>query len=289
MKVLITGNKGFIASHLERKLREVFPDIEIDGFDIDEYYEKEHRIYIGKYYDYVFHLAAIARTVDCTEDPFGVPFASNIELTNLILRKLKFGKIVYSSSCAIYGNQSSLNFPITEQNLPNPPSIYAAQKFYSENLIHFYCQDRKIPSVCLRLFNTYGPGQSQLGSYPNVIASLIKKLKEKGYVDVTGDGYQTRDFVYVEDVVRAFILAMNVKEGNRIYNVCSGVETSINEVASHLSNNVKYIPERPFDIKRQVASYNKIKSELGWIPEFNLEEGMKRTIRYEILKMEGLE
>lgn len=278
MKVLITGNKGFIASKLQKKLEEL--GIEVHGFDEEEYDNLEHGMFIGEYFDCIFHLAAIARTVDCTEDPFHRSFASNIELTNFILDYLSFGQIVYSSSCALYGNQNSLNMPISEKNLPNPPSIYAAQKLYSENLIHFYCQDRKLNSTCLRLFNTYGPGQSQLGSYPNVIASLVKKLKEKGYVEITGDGYQTRDFVYVDDVVKALILSMK-KDGNNIYNVCSGEEISINKVASMLTTNVKYIPQRPFDIHRQVGSNTKIKSEMGWEPEYSFEDGMRVTIDFE--------
>jgi nucleoside-diphosphate-sugar epimerase len=281
MKVLVTGDKGFIATKLQEKLKKTFKEIEIYGFDEDDYYEGFHLNLEGEHFDYVFHLAAIARTVDCTEDPFVRSFESNIALTNFILEYIDYDHLIYSSSCALYGNQNNLNLPISEKNLPNPPSIYAAQKLYSENLIHFYCQDRKKVSVCLRLFNTYGPGQSQLGSYPNVIASLVKKMKEKCYVEITGDGNQTRDFVYVDDVVNAFILSMRKESGNHIYNVCSGVETSINQIASYMTKTIRYIPARPFDIHRQVASNMKIKSELGWIPEFSLEDGIKITLDYE--------
>lgn len=284
MRVLVTGNKGFIATHLQKKLRETFKDIEIVGFDEEEYNEGKHILLIGEFFDYIFHLAAVARTVDCTDDPFRRSFASNVTLTNFILKEFTFNHLIYSSSCAIYGDQNNLNLPISEKNLPNPPSIYAAQKLYSENLIHYYCQTQNKSSVCLRLFNTYGPGQSQLGSYPNVIAALIRKMKEKGYVEVTGDGNQTRDFVYVEDVVNAFILAMGKKSGNHIYNVCSGVETSINKVASHLTSNIRRLPDRPFDIKKQVASYAKIKSELSWSPDFTFEDGMLETLKSELLK-----
>lgn len=277
MKILVTGDKGFIATHLQKKLRKDFPDALIIGFDEADYWsgtwlDKT----INHTFDYVFHLAAIARTVDCTEDPFHRSFNSNILLTNKILSLLKFDRLIYASSCAIYGDQ--IHFPIIEESLPNPPSIYASQKLYSEKLIHYHCQSKKIPSVCLRLFNTYGPGQSQLGNYPNVIASLTKSEKEKGYVEVTGDGLQTRDFVYVDDVVNAFILAMNIHYKNHIYNVCSGREKSINMLASIISENVCYVPERPFDIRYQVASYEKIKNELGWIPQTSLADGLAKTI-----------
>lgn len=278
LKVLITGDKGFIASHLKRKLFEVYPSIQVFGFEEQEYLDDSYKILERIKFDCIFHLAAIARTVDCTEDPFHRSFKSNIQLTNDILKNFNFNKIVFASSCAIYGNQREENFPISETNPLNPPSIYAAQKLYSENLIHFYCQYKNIPSVCLRLFNTYGPGQSQLGAYPNVIASLLKTFCEKGFVEITGDGNQTRDFVYVEDVVEAFISAMRCGYGNFIYNVCSGIETSINDIASYITDKIHYIPKRQFDIEKQVASYSTINQELAWFPKTSLSEGMLKTI-----------
>lgn len=280
MKVLITGNKGFIASNLKKKLEELYKDIEIFGFDEKEYLDRSYLKLSEHKFDYVFHLAAIARTVDCTEDPFLRSFNSNIALTNWVLN-LHFENIIYASSCALYGDQKT--FPITEENLPNPPSIYAAQKYYSENLIHFHCKNKNKTSVCLRLFNTYGPGQSQIGSYPNVLASLIKTFKEKKYVEVTGDGYQTRDFVYIDDTVMAFVKSMNVFDTNIIYNVCSGVETSIKKLASYITHDIRYISEREFDIKKQIASYDKINRDLGWVPKHLLFEGISKTFISELL------
>lgn len=279
MKVLITGDKGFIASNLKNKLEELWTGIEIFGFDEKEYIDGSYLDLSEHKFEYVFHLAAVARTVDCTEDPFLRSFNSNIALTNWVLN-LKFDNIIYSSSCALYGDQKT--FPITEENIPNPPSIYAAQKYYSENLIHFHCKNKNKTSVCLRLFNTYGPGQSQVGSYPNVLASLIKTFKEKKYVEVTGDGNQTRDFVYIDDTVRAILKSMRVFDANKIYNVCSGVETSIKNLASYITDDIRYISERDFDIKKQVASYDKINRDLGWVPKHSLFDGIHKTLSSEL-------
>lgn len=282
MKILITGDKGFIASNLKKYFEDNYGSgIEIFGFDEEDYNSGRYLNLCRHDFKYVFHLAAIARTVDCTEDPFWRSFNSNIALTNWVLN-LNFDKIIYASSCALYGDQTT--FPITEANLPNPPSIYAAQKFYSENLIHFHCKNKNKTSACLRFFNVYGPGQSQKGSYPNVLASMIKTFKEKKYVEVTGNGNQTRDFVFVDDVIQAIVQSMLFSNTNKIYNVSSGVETSINQLASYITNDIRYIPERDFDIKKQVASYDKIKNELGWSPEISLEEGIKRTLEVELRK-----
>jgi len=273
-KILVTGNKGFIATHLIESLKYKYPKSKIIGFEINDNpldFKYEH-------YDVIFHLASIARTVDCTEDPFGQSFKSNIELTNILLKHFSYDKFIYASSCAIYGNQIEL--PIKESNLPNPPSIYAAQKLYSENLINMYHQKINKPSICLRLFNTYGKGQSQLGSYPNVIASMIKCYKENGYVEVTGDGTQSRDFVYVSEVVRAFIMSMNIGISTTI-NICSGKETNILTLARYITNKIHFIEKREFDIYKQRGDYSYAQNFLGWSTTFTLKDDIERTLKFE--------
>ena len=193
------------------------------------------------------------------------------------LDNFKFKNFIYTSSCAIYGNQK--NLPITEDNHPNPPSMYAAQKLFSENMVHLHLSHIGKPSTCLRLFNTYGIGQSQRGKYPNVLASLIRTYNEKGYVEITGDGTQTRDFIHVEDVVDAFIKSMSIDSGNHIFNVCSGREISLNYLASMITDDVRYIPERRFDIYKQVASYNEINKRLGWKPTKVLEDEIIKILQ----------
>lgn len=275
MKALVTGNKGFIASCLIEELKR--QRVEVFGFDQHEDFEPLKK----NHYDVVYHLAAIARTAECFEDPFGKPHNSNIQLTCEILEDFSFDKIVYASSCAIYGDQPTL--PITEECLPNPPSIYAAQKLMSEKYVHFTRTYNEKVSVCLRFFNVYGELQSKAGSYPNVVASFLRSLKTKGCVEVTGDGSQSRDFVHVDDVVRAIILASDIESGNHIFNVATGVQTPILAIAKMLSSNIRFIETRPFDINHQVGSYQKIHNHLGWKPTIDLEQGISRIRNYENL------
>jgi len=275
MKVLITGNKGFIATHLQEYLVTHFPDLQIVGFDIED----NPMDYSKEAYDVIFHLAAIARSMDCTLDPFNQAHESNVELTRTLLKHFTFGRFIYTSSCAIYGDAPGV---ITEVTLPNPNSIYAIQKYLSECYVNFSCSAANLPFTCLRLFNTYGPGQRQFGKYPNVIASLIKTFKSKGYVEITGDGTQTRDFVYVADVVRAIVTAALLPSPPKIVNICSGYSVSLNELATKITSNIVYIEERPFDIKHQRADNSIAKELLNWTP-LSLDKGLE-----EVLADEGL-
>lgn len=273
MRVLVTGNKGFIATCLNRELQR--QGHEVLGFDLHDDFEPLRR----HHYDIVYHLAAIARTAECFNDPFGQPHRSNIELTCDLLERFSFDKIIYTSSCAIYGDQPTL--PITENSLPNPPSVYGAQKLMSEKYVHFTRMHSKRVSVCLRLFNVYGELQSKAGSYPNVIASFLRSLNTKGYIEVTGDGTQSRDFVYVDDVINALLLASEISSGNFIFNVGTGVQTPILEVAKTLSSDIRFIDQRPFDILHQVADYSHIRTVLGWEPRIALSEGLERIKCFE--------
>jgi UDP-glucose 4-epimerase len=272
-KVLITGNKGFVARNLIRYLES--QQVQCCGFDQNEDFTPLK----SQHYDAIFHLAAIARTAECTEAPFGKAHDSNIGLTCTILSDFSFDRIVYTSSCAIYGDQPTL--PITEESLPNPPSVYAAQKFMSERYVHFTRQHARQPSVCLRLFNVYGETQSKDGSYPNVIASFLRSLKTKGYIEVTGDGTQSRDFVFVDDVVDALVRSASISNGNHVFNVSTGVQTPIITIARMLSDNITFVPPRPFDIQHQVADSSKIESALRWKSMIDITTGINRIKKYE--------
>ena len=275
MKILVTGHKGFIGSHLMKKLQ----SLDYDPLGLEIYDDPYSEFFTQHHYDVIYHLGAVARTNECTEAPFDQAHISNIELTKVLLSKYNFDTIVYASSCAIYGSHKSF---INEQSAINAPSIYAVQKYLSERYIHYDCQHRGKNSVCLRLFNTYGPGQSQLGKYPNVIASLIKSYHKNNFVEITGNGNQTRDFVYIDDVVDAFVKSKNIK-GNYIINISTGVETSINDLVKSFgwTPNVEYLHHRPFDILRQVANNDFALKVLNWSPKVSIFEGIKKTLNYE--------
>ncbi len=268
---LVSGNKGFIASNLIKKIKEKYPNSLIRIFDKNDpmpVYEV----------DTVIHLAALARTQECTDDPFGDSFESNINLTNKLLKNVKFNHFIYAGSCACYGTQDDI---ITEQSPYLPPSVYAAQKAYSEQLIRLHLGDK---ATVLRLFNTYGPGQRQDGGYPNVIAAMIRSIKKNGHIEVTGNGLQTRDFVFIDDVVSAFLIAIEKKLGITM-NVCSGVEVKILDLAILISEltgaKIKFIQPRQFDIFKQVGSNLKASLFMNWQPTIDLKTGITQTLQKE--------
>lgn len=275
-KILVTGDAGFIATHLKKALNKLGHDVY--GFEINN----NPNYYADIHYDIVFHLAAVARTMDCTEDPFGQPFISNVQLTKTLLERFSFDKFVYSSSCSLYGDCYDRVNSITENSPVLIPNIYSAQKYFSERLIDLNCKHRGIPSFCYRFFNVYGPGQSKLGAYPNVLASMIRTFKEKGVVEVTGDGTQTRDFISVHDIVKALLTSFDLT-GNRLFNVCTDTETDINYLAKFITPKISYIPERPFDIKYQRGSYMSLHTTTGWLPEVSLGEGVMEVLKDENL------
>lgn len=249
------------------------------GFEIED----NPMRYCDVHYDIIFHLAAVPRTVVCTDDPFGQPYKSNVELTNIILNHFSYDKIIYSSSCVIYGDTCDDDFVerLFESDLADPPSMYAAQKYYSEKMIDLYMKNVGKPSVCLRLFGVYGERQSQLGDYPNVVASFIKCIKEGKKIWITGDGEQSRDLIHVSDVVSAMISSMRLSEGNHIYNVCTERSVTMNYLASLISDNVEHVAKQDFDIRHMLGDAEKMRTELGWFSRITLENGIKRLLKYE--------
>lgn len=279
MDILITGHKGFIGSNLYKALE---PYHNVFGL------EKEYSVdsLIKKDYDIVIHCGALARTAECNLifDAHNL----NVKTTLDLLKDLFFKKFIYISSCAIYGSSNAV---ITENTYTNPPSVYAAQKLYSEHIVNYYGLLNDVSTISLRLFNVYGPGQSKLGQYPNVIASLCRSILNNNYAEVTGDGSQIRDFVHVSDVVEAIKLCVNhyFASGNYIYNVCTNVGTSVHDVAKYLtdstnnSSQIKFIEPRQFDMYKQIGSFDKIKNELGWQPTINIIDGLADLVNKELL------
>lgn len=282
IRVLVTGGEGFIAKHVIEKLK-MIPNVMV--FSFDEYMWNKHLNYLSEIeFDVIIHTAAIARTMECNFD-LKRSFESNVLLTHRILNEIKYKKIIYLSSCAIYGNQ----YPIKYDTIPNPETIYSSQKYFSENMVHLTCIQRGIPSTCLRLFNTYGPGQSQSGSYPNVIASMIRSYKKNGYVEVTGDGKQTRNFVYVDDVVNAIIKSMELN-GNNILNIAGhnlDFVSSIYELAlkivSRDENKIRFIPDRPGDIRIQNQYVYLNRNILDWTAKITFNQGIEKVLKHESL------
>lgn len=299
MKVLVTGGAGFVGSNLVdalvvRNVKTIVLDdlftgkIEnlpksnlvefVEGSVCDEDLVKK----LVKEVDLVFHLAArniIVSTQNPRED-----FAVNIGGTlNILLAAKERGiKVVYTSSTSIYGNPRYL--PINEDDAINPFTPYATSKLAGENYCFSFYETYGLPTTVVRYSNIYGIKQRPDNPYCGVVSKFFDAVIKDQPPSIHGDGEQTRDFTYVDDAVEATILAASEKADGQIYNVGTGIETSINTLAQKIiklfGKNITptYIDRRDIDnIRRRVVNIEKIRKELRWIPKYSLDDGLRKT------------
>jgi len=302
MKILVTGGTGFIGSHLVKALikkrykvlvlsqslpkKENFPaqvkfyKVNICSGKIDEIFKKERP-------KIIYHLAAYLPRTAIEESSYNIlNIETNILGTLRILeasRNYKIKKIIFSSSAAIYGDPTSVPTPETYQ--ANPMTLYGLAKFTAERLFEIYHQLYNIPYIIFRYSNVYGPGQRYTGKQGNLIAYFVDKISGNKQPVINGDGKQTRDFIYIDDVIRANLLA--IKENKvGIYNVGSGSGTSINEICYKICQIIgkkikpKYNPAAKRGIKRSALEIKKIKKDFGYQPKISLDIGLQRTINF---------
>ena len=232
----------------------------------------------------IVHLAAIVNIVEALKEPlrairvnvYGT--ASMLELA----RKLDIDRFVFASSVAVYGEP--LKLPIREEHPIRPANLYGLTKLIGEKLLWRWYSDYGIKTVALRYFNVYGP-RMRPGPYAGVVYNFVKALLNGLKPVIYGDGLQTRDFVYVEDVARANMLALKSNYVGAL-NICSGRETSIVELYSILCSMMQgcpgpeYAPPRPGDVRRSVGDCSLAGRVLGWRPLVDLREGLARTLAY---------
>lgn len=304
MRVLVTGGAGFIGSHLaealvarghevrildnfstgkEENIEKIIQKIEVINGSITE---RETVEKAAEGVDCIFHQAAQISVPESIKNPART-WEINIKGTKLLFNaavKNKVKKIIYASSAAVYGNEPGL--PKTESMKTRPASPYGESKLMNEYMAQKYHQQEKISLIGLRYFNVYGPRQHPKSAYSGVISIFIEKMLKGERPVIYGDGNQTRDFVYVEDVVLANILAFESKVKNNVYNIGSGKETSLNDLVKVineiLGTNIEpiYEQERPGDIRHSVADIQKAKKDLGYEPRYSLKEGLKKTIEW---------
>lgn len=235
--------------------------------------------------DYIFHLAALPRV----EFSFHQPILTNdvnisgtlniIALAVLVNAK----RLIFSSSSSIYGG--NLILPLREDMPPNPLSPYALQKYAGERYCQMLCQPEKTNrlngAVCLRYFNVYGPRQLVDSAYASAIPIFLENKKIGGVSTIFGDGKQTRDFTWVDDVVRANILAAESdKVGNgEIINIGGGKNYSINQLAEMIGGSYEYAPARIGDPKNSRADIIKARRLLDWEPSVSLPTGIAELLR----------
>ena len=194
------------------------------------------------------------------------------------MRNLKIRKLIYSASASCYGNSKQI--PTSEKAKIQILSPYALTKWLSEELILKLAKKHKLPAISLRLFNVYGPRFKTTGIYSSVIGVFIRQKVKKTPFTVTGDGFQSRSFVYVSDVVNAMTKAAKSKISGEIFNVGAKKSVQINKIAKLLKGKKIYIPRRKGDPKNSVANIRKIKKYLKWSPTFDISLGINKTFEW---------
>jgi UDP-glucose 4-epimerase len=282
-KYLVTGGAGFIGSHLVDRLvangEEVYVVDSLRSGYLDQVNNRAGffhqdildapgllRIMDRHRFDGVFHLAAIARTPWCFEDPL-LASLTNSHGTMVILeacRKTGVPRVVLSSSNVVYAAHTP----------------YRATKEMGEMWGRVYAESYGLNVISLRYSNVYGPRQSEQGPSPNVFAAFRKCYREKGYVEVTGDGEQSRDFTHVSDINRAQIMAMHSKVVNHGLDLCTGKNWTMNQVVRDMFRApINYIAERAGDVKHIVQDPRPAFDLLGWRYSIELPDGIKDVLQ----------
>jgi UDP-glucose 4-epimerase len=304
-EVLVTGGAGFIGSHLVGRLVAegfnvaVFDSLRTGNLDNIRRPLKESKVRFirGDIRDYqsireasegadtVFHLAGVANVSWSVQNP-GPTHEVNATGTLNVLRasvEARVANVIFASSCAVYGNTSGV--PLVEEGPTDPVSPYAASKLAAESYLRAFAKTYGLRSTCLRLFNVYGPLQTE-GDSGGVIPKFAAALREGLAPVIFGDGEQQRDFVYVGDVVNAFLRALNDGGKTEVYNIGSGNASSINGLFKTLQGILgkegiqpDYLPASGGDLRMSLASIRKARAELGFEPTVSLEEGLRLTVQ----------
>lgn len=298
MKTLVTGGAGFIGSNLVQTLIEqghevVVIDNEYSSshdkfywnlnsknykYDIRDY-NKTRELYEGV--DYVFHLAAEVSIQRSIQNPIETSSINTVGTCTVLqcAHESKVKRVIYSSTSAAYGNNSYPNFEGQKDDCLNP---YSTSKVCGEKLCKMYTDLYGLPTIIFRYFNVYGEHQPVRGQYAPVIGIFLRQKGEGQSLTIVGDGNQRRDFVHVSDVVNANILASTIDVDPKFYgtlfNVGSGKNYSVNEIASLISDNRVNTPPRIGELPISLADNTKIKNVLGWQPKVDVIEWISKYV-----------
>lgn len=294
MRALVTGGSGFIGSHLVDELIEQGHEvcvIDDRSADAEQFYQNEKAVYvkqdISNYHrtrvfysnvDVVFHLAAESRIGPAIENPIAA-VQKNVQGTCTVLQCAREGgvkKVIYSSTSSGYGNNTFPNIETQPDDCLNP---YSVTKVAGEKLCKMYTELFGLKTITFRYFNVYGDRAPRRGQYAPVIGIFYRQKAAGEALTIVGDGEQRRDFVHVSDVVRANIAAATIdvddKSYGKVYNVGSGKNYSVNQIAGWISDKHEYIDPRKGEVRISLAHIDRIKNTFGWEPQVDLEEWVK--------------
>jgi UDP-glucose 4-epimerase len=301
VKILVTGGAGFIGSHLvDRLVQEGHEVVVVDNLSTGrrrnlnraaEFYKRDVQ---GSRMESVFrrerpvvliHLAAQMNIRRSVEDPLFDAQVNILGTLNVLDHAVRYGtrKVIFASSGgAIYGEQDV--FPAPESHATRPLSPYGISKLTGEYYLAYYQRVSGIQYVSLRFSNVFGPRQDPYGE-AGVVAIFCQKMLAGEQPIINGNGRQTRDFIYVDDVVEAHMTVLG-KDIQGVYNVGTAHETTINELFGKLADLTKsgcrqlYGPAKKGEQARSVVDASKLRQELGWEPRVSLDEGLARTVEY---------
>ncbi|MBI2053530.1 MAG: NAD-dependent epimerase/dehydratase family protein [Candidatus Sungbacteria bacterium] len=308
--ILVTGCAGFIGSSFVKHVRRAEPDIAIVGIDdfstgrkdaIDAsvtLYEGSildekllEKIFSGHKPAYVFHFAALPRVSYSLQYPYRTTDV-NITGTVALLEAARVHgvkRFIYSSSSSVYGDAKSM--PVREsENTPDPRSPYALQKYTAERFCRVFSDIYGLDTVCLRYFTVFGPGQYGDSPYATVISAWLEAIyfpeSKKAFLE--GDGTQSRDFCYIDNVTLANILAMRSEKSFRgdVFNIAHGQTTALRDIKVLIEQktgkrlDMEQRPPRVGDVSRTWADISKAKDMLGYAPEVSFEDGLARTVAW---------
>lgn len=301
MKVLITGGAGFIGSHIAEHYQDTAEEIRVldnlrtgykknlDGLRVTfiegSITDRDLVRRAVQGVDYIFHMAAL---VSVPESMSKIRETIDLNVNGLltVLEEASAAgvkKVVLASSAAIYGDNPIV--PKVETMYPEPKSPYGITKLDGEYYMEMFRTTGKINTGCCRFFNVFGPRQDPKGAYAAAVPIFMERALKGEDITVYGDGEQTRDFIYVKDIVGALTYVAEHPEVTGVNNVGYGGQITINRLAEIIvaaagsKSKIVHLPERPGDVKHSRACADKLLAA-GWKPQHSLEEGLKTTLEY---------
>ena len=300
-KSLVTGGAGFIGSNLVDQLIEIGHKVIVIDNEYSDAHEQFYYNDKAEYHnldirdaatrslyddvDYVFHIAAEARIGPSIENPIEAVSINSVGTCTVLqyAREAGVKRVVYSSTSSAYGLQEPPHVEALPDDCMNP---YSVSKVNGEKLCKMYTDLFGLETIIFRYFNVYGDRQPIKGQYAPVIGIFLRQSESDQELTIVGDGEQRRDFVNVKDVVQANILAatkqLDKDALGQVYNVGSGINYSVNEIAKMISDFTVNIDARPGEAKETIAHISRIKGTLGWEPTIKVEDWISEQLTPEI-------
>lgn len=303
--IVITGGAGFIGSNIAEKIADdnqvkVIDDLSTGYVHNIQHLIDEERIefvngsicnleLLQKEFesvDIVFHQAAIPSVPRSVSDPIQSNSANIDGSLNVLVaaRDNQVDKVIYASSSSVYGDSPTL--PKHEDMIPNPLSPYAVNKIAAEYYCKVFTNVYGLKTVALRYFNVFGPRQDPTSEYAAVIPKFIRLIEDGKPPIIYGDGEQSRDFTYIDNIVQANIKAAEHHEVAGVFNAACGSKMTVNELAKELMAiigkevDIIYKPARPGDIKHSLADSTKAKQTFDFNPNISIKQGLKETVAW---------